>query len=134
MPILELDGQTYAQSGAILRWAGREARLYPEDVRLQLRCDAVEEALNDIKRLLPPLWYKSLAGRHPVTKGPLVPIPEALLEEVKQGLNEVALPKRLGQLEEVLKQSGGPYFCGEQMMTCDLSFYAPRAVSSRFYG
>ena len=110
VPILELEGQRYAQSGAILRWAGRQAKLYPDDGKLQLRCDAVEEALNDIKKLLPPLWYKSMAGRDPVSKGALVPIPEDLLEEVKQKLNEVALPIRLGQLEEVLKQSGGPLF------------------------
>ena len=36
---------------ALLRWAGRQARLYPEeDPQLQLLCDAVEEAPVDMKK------------------------------------------------------------------------------------
>ncbi|CAE7620368.1 CACNA1D [Symbiodinium sp. CCMP2592] len=42
VPVLELDGQVFAQTEALLRWAGREAKLYPEEPELQLRCDAVE--------------------------------------------------------------------------------------------
>ena len=124
VPILELDGETYAQSGAIMRWAGRQSGLYPEDEKLQLRCDAIEDALTDIKKLLPSIWYGSILGRNPTTKEPLVPISDDTKAEVLKGLNEIALPYRFGQLERALEKSGGPYFCGEQMMFCDLSFYA----------
>ena len=123
VPILELDGETYAQSGAIMRWAGRKSGLYPEDEKLQLRCDAIEDALTDIKKLLPSIWYGSILGRNPTTKEPLVPISDDTKEEVLKGLNEIALPYRFGQLERALEKSGGPYFCGEQIMICDLSFY-----------
>ena len=123
VPILELDGVTYAQSGAILRWAGKQSGLYPEDPQVSLQCDAIEEALTDIKKLLPSVWYGSILGRHPATKEPLVPISDTQKEEVLQALNEIALPYRFGQLERALEKSGGPYFCGETMTTCDLSFY-----------
>lgn len=125
VPILELGGVTYAQSGAILRWAGRQSGLSPEDPTLALQCDAIEEALTDIKKLLPAVWYGSILGRNPATKEPLVPISDAQKEEVLQALNEVALPYRFGQLERAVEKSGGPYFCGETMTTCDLSFYVP---------
>ena len=126
VPVLQLDGVTYAQSGAILRWAGRQSGLYPEDHKLQLKVDAIEEALTDIKKLLPSVWYGSILGRNPATKEPLVPISDAQKEEVLQALNEIALPYRFGQLERALENSGGPYFCGETMTTCDLSFYVAR--------
>ena len=124
VPVLELKGKIYAQSGAILRWAGRQSGLYPEDQELQLQCDAIEDTLMDIKKLLPAVWYGSILGRNPETKEPLVPISDDMKEEVLRGLNDVALPYRLSQLERALEKSGGPYFCGEMMTTCDLSFYA----------
>jgi len=123
VPILELDGETYAQSGAILRWAGRQTGLYPEDEKLQLRCDAIEDALSDIKRVLYPVWHGALLGHHPATKEFFVRISDDLRGETLKGLQETTLPYRFRQLERVLEKSGGPYFCGEQMMVCDLSFY-----------
>ncbi len=125
VPILELDGETYAQGGAILRWAGRQSGLYPEDEKLQLRCDGIEDALSDIKRLLYPVWHSALLGHHPVTKEFFVRISDDLRAETLNGLQETTLPYRFRQLERVLEKSGGPYFGGEQMMVCDLSFYVP---------
>ncbi|CAK9032594.1 Glutathione S-transferase 1 (GST class-sigma) [Durusdinium trenchii] len=123
VPILEVDGEIFSQSVAILRWAGRRAGLYPTETMQQLRCDSIEEALTDIKKLFPPVWYGSILGRNPITKGPMVPIPEPMRDEVLKGLNETVLPARFAQLERALKKSGGPYFCGEDMMSCDISFY-----------
>lgn len=56
----------------------------------------------------------------------MVPIPEPMRDEVLKGLNETVLPARFAQLERALKKSGGPYFCGEDMMSCDISFYVAR--------
>mmetsp|Transcript_61674 Transcript_61674/g.123632 ORF Transcript_61674/g.123632 Transcript_61674/m.123632 type:complete len:229 (+) Transcript_61674:2-688(+) len=121
VPMLELDGRYYAQSQALLRWAGKKAGLYPED--LQLQCDCIEEALVDMKRVLGPQWYGVAMGRDPVTKEKLVPLTEEQRAEVQRVLNERILPPRFAELERSLSASGGPHFCGEQMTICDLSFY-----------
>ncbi|CAE7315747.1 Esyt3 [Symbiodinium natans] len=123
VPVLELDGQVFAQTGALLRWAGRQAKLYPEEPLLQLRCDAVEEALADMKKVLGPAWYNSVLGRNPVTKEQLVMLPESMREEVMHALNNTVLPARFQQLEKFLTTSEGPYFCGDRMTICDLSVY-----------
>ena len=64
VPPLTSGGKVYAQSGALLRWAGRQARLYPTD--LSLPVDMVLGALHDIRSTLRPLWYGHavhIAGR-----------------------------------------------------------------------
>lgn len=121
VPLLEVGGQSYAQSQAILRWAGRKAGLYPDE--LQLQCDAVEEALVDMRQILKPQWYGAALGRHPVSSEPLVALTSEQKGEVVRLLNEEILPHRFAQLEQQLSNSGGPYFCGSQMTICDLSFY-----------
>eukprot|EP00446_Apocalathium_sp_SHHI-4_P038590 CAMPEP_0177327642 /NCGR_PEP_ID=MMETSP0368-20130122/19004_1 /TAXON_ID=447022 ORGANISM="Scrippsiella hangoei-like, Strain SHHI-4" /NCGR_SAMPLE_ID=MMETSP0368 /ASSEMBLY_ACC=CAM_ASM_000363 /LENGTH=259 /DNA_ID=CAMNT_0018787727 /DNA_START=6 /DNA_END=785 /DNA_ORIENTATION=- len=121
VPVLEIDGEAFLQSQALLRWAGRQAGLYPEE--LQLRCDAVEEALVDIRRGFIPQWYGVILGRDPITSEKLVPLSEEQKQEVQQKLNESVLPARFSYLEKQLKAAGGPYFCGERLTICDLSFY-----------
>lgn len=121
VPLLEVDDEPFQQSQGILRWAGRRAGLYPED--LMLRCDEVEEALVDIRKLLMPQWYGVIMGRDPRTGEKLVPMTDGQKQDVEQTLNENILPARLAQLERRLNALGGPYFCGGKLTTCDLSFY-----------
>lgn len=122
VPLLEVDGAVYSQSGALLRWAGKAAGLYPEEC--QMRCDQVEEALADIKRMLMPQWYGSVLGRHPEHGTPTVLLSEAQKVEVQRTLNNEVLPPRFAMLEAFLKRRPvPPYFCGEQLTVCDLSLY-----------
>ena len=41
VPVLEIDGVAFSQSAALLRYAGRQAGMYPDGL-LQLRVDMVE--------------------------------------------------------------------------------------------
>jgi len=123
LPTLDIgDGTVYAQSQAILRWAGKQAGLYPE--HLQLKCDMVIEALNDIDSQIVPAWYHSAMKRHPVTSEPMVPLSDGQAAEVVQLLNDVVLPARLAPVERLLAEGAGPYFCGAEMTTCDVVCYA----------
>eukprot|EP00933_Yihiella_yeosuensis_P051891 TRINITY_DN49877_c0_g1_i1.p1 TRINITY_DN49877_c0_g1~~TRINITY_DN49877_c0_g1_i1.p1 ORF type:complete len:297 (-),score=39.24 TRINITY_DN49877_c0_g1_i1:11-826(-) len=112
--------QRFGHSQAILRWAGKKAGLYPDD--LQLQCDTIEEQLVDMRQALRPQWYGSIM-REPGEK--MVPLSEAQRMEVERLLNEKVLPSRFAQLEEMFQRygGGGPYFCGSRMTICDLSFY-----------
>ena len=48
LPVLEVDGQTLAQSNAINRYVGKLADLYPTDPWQAALCDEVMEAVEDI--------------------------------------------------------------------------------------
>ena len=48
LPVLEVDGQTLAQSNAINRYVGKLTDLYPTDAWQAALCDEVMEAVEDI--------------------------------------------------------------------------------------
>ena len=48
LPVLEVDGQTVAQSNAINRYVGKLADLYPSDPWQAALCDETMEAVEDI--------------------------------------------------------------------------------------
>ena len=122
VPALEVDGQVYAQSQAILRWVGWHTGLYPADLQLQM--DMIDEAIFDVKYVLRPAWYGAALGRHPGTGEPLLPLDAAQRAATIEALNDVVLPKRLAQLEGMLvRASDGPYVCGARMTIADLNLY-----------
>eukprot|EP01043_Picozoa_sp_COSAG02_P059595 COSAG02_NODE_7626_length_2927_cov_6.608911_1_plen_196_part_00 len=123
VPMLEIDGVAYGQSKALLCWAGRQAGLYTDELQLQI--DSVEGTIVDIGTALNPQWYHSALPRNPRT-GELVAaatLDAAQQAGVQKALNEDILPARFAQLEQMLIASGGPYMCGSQLTTCDLSLY-----------
>jgi len=52
LPVLEVDGQTLAQSNAINRYVGTLTDLYPSDAWQAALCDEVMEAVEDINTKL----------------------------------------------------------------------------------
>eukprot|EP00965_Chrysotila_dentata_P165683 5470372-Pleurochrysis_carterae.AAC.3 len=123
VPILEIDGVVHSQSAALLRWAGKKAGLYPEE--LQLKIDAVHECIADINKAILPQVYKHALGRNPLTGGFYAgsALSADQMVAVKHHLNEELLPAKFAQLEQTLKASGGPFMTGAAMTTCDLELY-----------
>ena len=120
VPTMTLDGKTFAQSSAILRWAGKQTGLWPNEPELELRADMVDAAMAEINTALRPQWYGHICGRSPDTGELLVPMSEEQKEETARVLNELVLPSRLAMLEAILGE--GEYFCGAQMSTVDLTW------------
>eukprot|EP00729_Bicosta_minor_P005666 gene5666-35614_t len=102
-------GMVHTQTAALLRWAGRQSTLYPDDHEEQLVVDAAEELMVDIKTALVPQWYKHALPRNPKTG--------KLIDEVKLDSLQAAA------LDKMVQQSGGPFLCGNVMRTCDLMLY-----------
>ena len=76
MPVLEIDGTDYAQSNAILRYAGKLTGAYPEDPVAALMVDELLDAAEDVIGLLTPSMKekdeeKKLAMRAALMAGPL---------------------------------------------------------------
>ena len=135
----------FGQSAALLRYVGRKTNLYPVDDERQLRVDAVEECLADLRKTFTPLWYANALPRDP-TNGALSEA-TALSESQKKGaldsVRDTHFPARLRQIEALLgsraglpcdlsenekdfssnASSSGPYVCGAYMTIADLSLY-----------
>jgi glutathione S-transferase len=119
VPVLEINGEVHGQSGSLLRWAGRQAGLYPE--ASALRCDAIEGALDDIRVAMRPHWYGHALGRDPRTGQLLVPLSDEQRADTARLLRTDVLPPCFAQLESAL--GSRKYFCGDQLTFCDLSFF-----------
>lgn len=119
VPVLEVDGNIYGQSNAILRWSGRQGQLYPD--ALQLQCDGVLGCMEDINKSLSPLWYGHVLGRCPGTGEKLVQLTEEQQEATVKHLNEDVLPGYFSMLERQL--GSNQYFCGSALTIADLKWY-----------
>jgi len=126
IPVVVIDEcKTYAQSNALLRYFGRQARptLYPDGIE-QLQCDMVLEAFADMDARLAPQHYGAAMSRSPTTGKPAVLLSEAQKAELTRELVHDVLPTMLGRIERVLLSTDGPYFCGSLLTICDVVSYS----------
>jgi glutathione S-transferase len=79
LPVLEVDGQTLAQSNAINRYVGKLADLYPTDAWQAALCDEVMGAVEDISTKLAATLFLSdeekKAQRTVLVDGPMAVTP-----------------------------------------------------------
>jgi glutathione S-transferase len=104
LPVLEVDGETLAQSNAILRYIGRLTNLYPADPWQAALCD---EALEVVEEMV----MKILASRY---------LPEDQKRAARKALVEGPIPVFLNRLEQRLESRGGRYFAGDRLSIADL--------------
>lgn len=108
LPVLTIDGVTFPQTAAILRWVARTAApwLYPTDAGAALAVDSVLDSFNDtLSHALTPSLFerdmtKKLAMRAEVAKGPMARV--------------------FGFTEKTLARTGGPFVAGKELSIADL--------------
>ena len=126
VPVLTLNGSTYAQTNAILRYFGRQAvpTLYPEGIE-QLRCDMILDAFADLDARLMPLHYAAAMPRSPTTGKAQVPLSAEQMKEVTHQLISDVIPTMLQRIEKLLQEEvTGPWFCGPRFTICDVVSYS----------
>lgn len=107
VPVLEIDGVQVTQSGAILRYAGKRAGLYPSDDVQALLCDEVLAGVED-------------AG---LQVGKSFGLTGDALKEARTALVEGPLPKYLAWLQHQLQAHGGNYFADGRLTIADLQVF-----------
>jgi len=119
VPVLTVNGETYAQSSAILRWAGKRTNMYTDDI--QLRCDEILAALDEMNIWFRPLWFGYILGRNPATGEKMV----LMTDDQKVEAKEVATTKMFPMMLEMLERRLGSkrFFCGEVMTIADVQWY-----------
>lgn len=110
LPVLGLDGREYAQSMAVVRYAGKKSGLYPSDPEQAVKVDEILDILVDIN-----------SGMH-------LGLPDDVAEGVRAHFIDAVLPAIIGKLEERLKVFGGdgPFVLGKEISIADLAFLSQR--------
>ena len=125
VPILEIGSETYGQSTAILRWAGRRTGYYPEG--LELRVDSMIEAIGDIHKAMVPQWYHHAVGRSPVNGNffEKTKLSEEQQAGVLQALNDDIIKFRFELIERchVERFKAPTFLCGDMITIADLMLY-----------
>ncbi len=107
LPVLEVDGQTLAQSNAINRYVGKLTDLYPTDAWQAALCDEVMEAVEDINTKLAATLF----------------LPEQQKKTQRKALVDGPLPLYLARLQQRLEAHGGRYFAGARLTVADLKVF-----------
>ena len=109
LPILEVDGVKIAQTGAIARFCGKIAGLYPANPLLAAQVDEFIDTCTDV------------TGKLSATMR--IKDPQARLQARKK-LAETTLPWWLGRLERRARELGnGTWLVGETMTIADLAVW-----------
>jgi glutathione S-transferase len=104
LPVLEVDGQTIAQSNAINRYVGKLVDLYPSDPWQAALCDEAMEAMEDIISEIVPTLF----------------LPEEEKKTRRKALVEGPIPFYLTRLQQRLEAHGGQYFAADRLSVADL--------------
>ncbi len=107
LPVLEVDGQTVAQSNAINRYVGKLADLYPSDPWQAALCDEAMEAVEDITTKIGATFF----------------LPEEQKKAQRKALVEGPIPFYLTRLQRRLEAHGGRYFAADRLSVADLKVF-----------
>ena len=107
-PVLQVDGKTIAQTGAIARFCGKLSGLYPtENDFYAAKVDEVIDLATDITVKIRP----ALTEKEPVKR-----------MEMRRELSETVLPHWLGLMETLLEDNGKTgYFVDDSLTVADLA-------------
>jgi glutathione S-transferase len=103
MPILEIDGETYAQSMAILRYAGKVAGLYPTDPIEALKVDEMLDCCIDVRSKISPTYA----------------LPEAERIAARQKIVENFIRPHIANMEARVGENG--FAVGDKLTIADLA-------------
>lgn len=106
MPVLEVDGVTYSQSMAIVRYAAKLTGLMPKDPLEALNVDMISESLVDMQTSMSEVAYRIKD--------------EALKAEKTKLYLEETLPKHLKMLESKVL---GQYFLDDKPTYADVQLF-----------
>ena len=107
LPVLIIDGQSIAQTGAIARICGKISGFYPESLVEAGKVDQIIDTATDINMLMRP----SMREQDPDKK-----------KLIRQELSKNDLPKYFGYLENLLKEEN-IWFAENRMTIADIAIW-----------
>ena len=108
LPVLVVNGEVIAQTGAIARICGKLSGFYPEDMVKAGKVDQVIDAATDINMLLRP----SMKEQDPIKK-----------KEMRIDLSNNDLPRYFSYLDNLLLENNSQWFEGNTMTIADIAIW-----------
>jgi len=108
MPFAEIDGVEYAQSGAILRWAGGlgDGSLYPSGMAERMKVEEMLGVSDDLQRAWTPAFYMSMKPEQFGYTKETAPV-----QKLREKFMKEEFGKFITFIENELKQTGA-FVCG----------------------
>jgi glutathione S-transferase len=107
LPVLVIDGQSIAQTGAIARICGKISGFYPDSLVEAGKVDQIIDTATDINMLMRP----SMREQDPIKK-----------KLMRQELSKNDLPKYFGFLEDLLREEN-IWFSNNKMTIADIAIW-----------
>ncbi len=98
LPVLSVDGEIYAESGAQLRYAGKLSGLYPKCDKAALKVDMIVDAVEKV----------------------VIELFAAKTPEAQQKFITEVIPRYVGGIDKVYDRTKGPYLLGADMSIADI--------------
>jgi len=126
LPIMHVDGcDPIAQSGAMLRMAGKLSKLYPDDAMQAVKVDEIVGLQEDLSAKIGVTIY---VGMRPETYGYPTDMPQEEKSALQKKLRDPMcaadgdLCKMLKMVEDKLAKTGTGYFVGDKPTIADCAF------------
>jgi len=127
LPIMSVEGASdpIAQSGAMLRYAGKLAKMYPDDPMQAIKVDEIIGVQEDLSAKIGVTIY---VGMRPETYGYPADMPAEEKAACQKKLREAMaaddgdLTKMLGMIESKLAKSNTGFFVGDSPTIADCAF------------
>jgi len=118
LPLLEVDGDTYAQSGAMLAYVGKLTGLYPSHPRAALRVDEALGLHDDLGAAIRPSFA--------VMRDEALSLKERQRRqaEMRARIADTTLPCTFAHYERLLQASGSGWLAGPRPTVADMAVLA----------
>lgn len=101
VPVMEVDGEIFGESGAQLRYAANVAGIAPKSAVCALKVDMVIDAVESV--LIAAYKDKS--------------------EESRKKFVETDLPRYFGPIDSLIAKTEGPFLLGDKISAADIKLY-----------
>jgi glutathione S-transferase len=108
VPVLVVDGETIAQTGAIARYCGKLSGFYPTDALAAAKVDQFIDAATDVTNL----FYATMREKDNTAK-----------MAARKAIADGPLTRWLGYFETLLSQSTTDFFVGPTMTIADIAIW-----------
>ena len=109
LPVLVIEGQSIAQTGAIARICGKISGMYPKDIIEAGKVDQIIDTVTDINVLINPSMRES---------------DQVLKMQMRKTLSNDALPRYFGYLEKIIEENDSGWFVGDKMTIADIAVWS----------
>eukprot|EP00474_Spongospora_subterranea_P008523 CRZ08981.1 hypothetical protein [Spongospora subterranea] len=105
VPTMTIDGKQYAQTGSLLRYAGRITGMHPSDPIKALPIEMICDAFDDVFAALRPLLSESDRQKK---------------KELTEEFLSEALPRIMSAIDKLVGQDDPKFCCGNSLSIADL--------------